>query len=255
MRAFLLGILLALVAVTLASAEPTEIGVSVAAGARLPVDAQLTSLDGHAFDLNSAIDRPTVLLFTDYTCKTLCGPILSFVAHALEESKLIPGLDFKLIVIGLDPKDGADAARTMRHEQLGSNKPLVAASSFLRGDAAQLTSLTGLLGYHYRYDKTSDQFIHPVAAYILDKQGKVSRVLSGIALNGEDMRLGLVEAGQGKVGTLTDQIHLLCSSFDPTRGTYDVAISRVLAAASFATLLSLGGLIGFLVMARPIRRG
>ena len=76
-----------------------------------------------------------------------------------------------------------------------------------------------------------------------------SRVLTGLGLSGGDMRLALVEAGEGRVGTFGDQVRLLCSGFDPAHGTYNVVVSRVLAATGLATMLALGGLIGLLVLA------
>ena len=122
-------------------------------------------------------------------------------------------------------------------------------ATFLTADAASVAALTSALGYRFKYDAEDDVYVHPAAAYVLTADGKVARVLTGLGLSGADMRLALVEAGRGKVGTIRDQVRLLCSSFDPSHGTYNAAISRMLALAGGATALALGGGIGLLALA------
>src|SRR5262249_6335694 len=156
--------------------------------------------------------------FADYTCHTLCGPILDFAAAGLDHSGLQPGADYRLVVIGLDPKDGRDAARTMRHDHLGG--ALAQSAVFLIGSDATVHAATDALGYRSAYDAEHDQFAHPAAAYVLDAQGRVTRVLSGLGLSGTDMRLALVAAGNGHTGTLGDRIRLLCYGYDSVRGIY-----------------------------------
>ena len=222
-------------------------GVSLPPGAQVPLDAMVTDESGNRRMLRELIAEPTVLVFADYTCTTLCGPIVAFVAAALEQSGLRAGEQFRLLTIGLDPKDGAEDAANMRRRHLGDNADLDHASDFVRTDQATADKLTAALGYRYSYDREHDQFIHPGAAYVLRADGQVSRVLTGLGLSGGDMRLALVEAGEGRIGTLGDQVRLLCSGFDPAHGVYNVAVSRVLAATGFATMLALGGLIGALL--------
>ncbi len=226
-----------------------DVGVTLPAAAAVPPDATVLDETGRARRMAELITRPTVLVFADYTCTTLCGPIVAFVASALEQTRLDPGEQYRLLVVGLDPKDGAAEADQMRREHLGGDPALDRASAFVTADAANVQRLTAALGYRTAYDKEHDQFIHPAAAYVLTRSGKVSRVLTGLGLSGTDMRLALVEAGHGRIGTLGDQIRLLCSGFDPTRGTYNVAISRVLEGSAIATLLMLGGLICLLLLA------
>jgi protein SCO1/2 len=190
-----------------------------------------------------------VLVFADFTCTTLCGPIVEFAAAALEKSGLDPVGQFRLIVIGLDPKDQiADAAR-IRRDHLDGNAELKAAASFVTADESTIRRLTSALGYRYIYDDEHDQFIHPGAAYVLRSDGRVSRVLTGLGLSGSDTRLALVEAGEGHIGTFGDEVRLLCSGFDPEHGGYNLLIGRVLAGATLATILTLGGGIGLLVLA------
>jgi protein SCO1/2 len=224
-----------------------QVEVALPEGAALSLDAVVTDERDVEQPLRWLVTRPAVLVFTDYTCKTLCGPILSFISDALAKSGLAPD-QFELLSIGLDPKDTAADTLEMRNAQLGANSALARQGHFLHASEATVQRLTAALGYRYRYDADDDQFIHPAAAYVLRADGVVSRVLTGVGLSGVDMRLALVEAGQGHIGTLRDRIRLLCSHFDPARGIYDPLVSRLVAATGAVTLLLLAGGIGLLIL-------
>jgi len=136
----------------------------------------------------------------------------------------------------------------MRKQHLGGDAALGAATTFVTADQPTVTRLTAALGYRYAYDQEHDQYVHPGAAYVLRADGRVSRVLTGLGLSPADMRLALVDASQGRIGTLGDQVRLLCSGFDPAHGTYNLMVSRVLAATGLATMLSLAGGIGLVIL-------
>jgi protein SCO1/2 len=230
-----------------------DVGVSLPADAAMPLDAIVDS-DGRSRALGSLISRPTILVFADYTCSTLCGPIVAFVAHALKQSGLRAGEQFGMVVVGLDPRDSLDDAARMRHDHLADDPELDAATSFVTADEAIVQRLTQALGYRYAYDAEHDQFVHPGAAYVLRSDGRVARVLTGLGLSGGDLRLALVEAGEGRIGTLGDKIRLVCSGFDPAHGTYNLMVSRLLAATGLGTALVLGSLIGLLMLPGRRRR-
>jgi protein SCO1/2 len=221
-----------------------QVAAAPSPGAQVPTDLSVRVLDRPDVTLGSLIDRPTVLLFADYTCHTLCGPIVAFTGHALGDSGLQQGSDYQLVVIGIDPKVDPAAARSMKQAQLGPADR----ATFLLPDETQLKVLTEALGYRYFYDAANDQYAHAAAAYVLDRSGKVVRVLSGLGLDPVDFRLALVDAGDGKIGTISDRIHLLCYGFDPVQGAYNLAVSRLLSVTAAASVLGLGGLIGTLVM-------
>jgi len=222
-------------------------GVAAPAGAAVPKSTVLIDEKGKERALGSLMTAPTVLVFADFTCRTLCGPTVAFVAAALEQSGLRANEHFRMLVIGLDPKDHvADAAR-MRRDQIGDSA-VGNATTFFMADKSTIEALTSALGYRYRYDAEADQYVHPAAAFVLRADGKVSRVLTGVGLSGADMRLALIEAGEGHIGTLGDQVRLLCSAFDPAHGTYNLLISRVLAGAAMATIVLLGGGISCLAL-------
>lgn len=113
----------------------------------------------------------------------------------------------------------------------------------LLGDDRNIGQLTEALGYNYKYDAAADQFAHPAAAFAVTPDGRISRVLSSLALNPRDLRLALVEAGEGRIGTLGDRLTLLCYGFDATHGVYTSAIKWALQLFSALTIISLLALI------------
>jgi protein SCO1/2 len=233
----------------IAPSDYRNVGVVVPANPTLPLFATVTDASGEDRILDEVVSRPTVLVFADYKCRTLCGPVVSFVTSALEKSGLDPGGQFQLLVIGLDPKNAAADASAVRRQHIDSNSPLFEASNFVTADQATIKTLTAALGYGVHYDADEKSFIHPAAAFVLTAGGKVSRVLTGLGLSGADMRLALVEASAGKIGTVHDQIRLLCSAFDPAHGTYNLLVWRLLEFSAFVTVLLLGGGIGLLLLA------
>jgi protein SCO1/2 len=226
------------------------VSVAPTAGRQVPLSMVVVNDTGVAHTLAEAIDgRPTLLVLADYTCKTLCGPLVAMAGAALAQTGLRAGTDYRLLVVGLDPRDGAAEAATMKRAQIGTDGPL-AASLFLTSDAANVKRLADALGYRYAYDSENDQFAHPAAAFVLTADGRVARVLSSLGLAATDLRLALVEAGEGRIGTLADRVRLLCYGFDPVAGAYSATIRRWLMIASAATVAALFGGIAFMLTVR-----
>ena len=195
--------------------------------------------------------KPAILVFADYTCRTLCGPVLTFVAAGLERSGLAAGADYGLVVIGLDPKDDIKSARIAKAARVGSGTPLAAATVTLTGEEAAVRAATDALGYRYAYDAEHGQFAHPTAAFAVNSAGRVTRVLSGLTLDGANLRMALVEAGEGRVGSLGDRLRVLCYGFDPVRGVYTEKITLWLELAAIVTLF---GMAFAMVMMNAISR-
>ncbi len=230
-------------------AELDKVSANPAPNAQLPLSTGFMDETGKRLTLSEAIGaRPAILIFADYTCTNLCGPVLTFAAGGLEKTKLVPGRDFHLVVIGLDPKDSLAEAKAMKASRLGGDTALARATVLLTGTARSIHEVTAAAGYHFAYDAEHDQFAHPAAAYVVSAQGRITRVLSGLGLTGRDLRLALVDAGNGHVGSFADRVRLLCYGFDPKLGIYTETITRWLTAACIATVIALAGtilLLGF----------
>jgi protein SCO1/2 len=237
----------------LAPKDYRNIGVSVPPGATLPRNVVVTEVGGRERRLAELVTRPSVLVFADYKCRDLCGPVLDFVTHALGGSGLRAGDQFGMVVIGLDPKDSAADAATMRSAHIERGTALDGATTFVTADQATVATLTKALGYRFAYDAEAQAYVHPAAAYVLAADGRVARVLTGLGLSATDMRLALVEAADGKIGTISDRIRLLCSHFDPAHGQYNLLVSRLLAISGAVTVIALGG--GIVLLALAGRRG
>ena len=255
--------LLTIVAAVIASAAPAVAGVPAAQvktveaapapNAMLPLELGFLDETGRAVTLGKAIGQlPAAVIFADYTCRTLCGPVLEFATDGLAKTGLKPGVDYRLVVIGIDPRDGLAAARTMRAKHIDGTSPINQATTFLSGRDAEIHAVTQAAGLHYYYDSEHDQFAHPAAVYVVDPGGHVRRVLSPLGLDGADLRLAIIDAGRGAVGTLADRIHLLCYGYDPVKGIYTERITTLLSIAAAITLLVLA--LGILTMVAREKR-
>ncbi|GJE10700.1 MULTISPECIES: electron transporter [Methylobacterium] len=227
----------------LVQADLARVAAAPSPGARAPLDLPVTDArTGRATTLGQALaGRPTLLLPVDYTCGNVCDPMVSMSADALAATGL-PAGGYALILVGIDPRDDAAAARRMIRETLGDRADAIALVPLVAAEAA-VARLTGALGYTAIYDADTDSFAHPAAALLLAGDGRVARVLSPLALTGRDLRLALTEAGEGRIGGLADRLALLCYGFDAVRGVYTPLVQRILAVAGIVTILAIGLLI------------
>lgn len=251
----LLAILLVALWPAAASAALTQSQLDAVAlappkNARAPLDLTFRGLDGRETTLADAISgRPTLLMPVDYTCKQTCGPALSIAASALSRTGLQAGTDYSLVVVGIDARDGIEAARRFTEGQVGG--PGV---SVLTGDASAIRTLTNAIGYSFASDEQNDAIAHPTGFVTLAADGHVSRALSSLALTPTDLRLSLIEAGQGKIGGLTGRLALLCYGFDAVHGIYTRQITTLLRLAGGVTVVAIAGAIALLSW-RSSRRG
>ncbi|MBV9289562.1 MAG: SCO family protein [Hyphomicrobiales bacterium] len=232
-------------AAALAPDQLAAVGFNPPPRAALPLDAPLTDLDGRNTTLGAAMTgKPSVVVFADYDCPELCSPVLALTGAALVQSGLEPSGDYRLIVIGLNPRASAADGRRMIREQIGFSTPIGRATTAVTASEPMIARLAAAVGYSYAYDTEHRRYAHPVALFVVASDGRLSRVLSGLAISGADVRLALVEAGKGAIGGIADQIHLLCYGFGAAVGDYNNRVRVLLAAASAATLLAiLGGLM------------
>ena len=242
-------------AARLTQMELARVAVAPPPDARAPLDLAFTEAEGERAVTLAAVagGRPVVLLPVDYTCGNVCDPMLSLSAAALEATGLVAGRDYGFVLVGLDPGDDAAAARRMLAADLGA-APSPVRPRALVGTAAAVETLTRALGYGYVPDPGTDSIAHPAAAILLTPEGRVARILSPLALNGRDLRLALVEAGEGRTGSLGDRLALLCYGFDAARGIYTPLVRRIVAVAGVATVLGIGLLVLLLARAGRVRR-
>lgn len=231
----------------LVQADLARVAVAPPPGARVPEDLAATDAEtGQPTTLGRALaGRPALLLPVDYTCGNVCDPMVSMSADALAATGLKPD-DYALVLVGIDPRDDAAAARHMLTDTLGT-RAAVRPHALIVTDAA-LARLTAALGYTAVYDAGTDSFAHPAAALLLAGDGRVARVLSPLALTGRDLRFALTEAGEGRIGGFADRLALLCYGYDAASGVYTPLVQRILTVAGIVTVLAIGLLVGGLTL-------
>ena len=232
----------------LVKAELDKVGVVPDPNARIPLDLPVTdATTGRTLRLGAVLDgRPVLLLPVDYTCGNVCDPMIGQSGEALTATGLPPG-ERRLVLIGIDPHDDAATARRSVAALWGDrpDPPVI-----LVAGAEAVVRLMAALGYRYTYDRDTDSFAHPAAALLLTGDGRLAQVLSPLALTGKDLRLAFTEAGEGRIGTVTDRLILLCYGYDAAKGLYAPLIGRILMVAGIVTVLGIGLLIAALIRIR-----
>lgn len=200
--------------------------------------------------------KPVVLALVYYKCPMLCTLVLNGLVRAMKPLGFEVGRDFEIVTVSFDPREGPDLAQIKKENYIKSYGRTEAVSGwhFLVGEAEPIRRLTDAVGFRYAYDEKSDQFAHASAIMVLTPEGKVSKYFYGIEYNTKDLRLGLVEASENRIGTRADELMLLCFHYDPTTGRYGLAITRILQGLGVMTILGLGSFILISVVRERRRR-
>ena len=186
--------------------------------------------------------KPIVLSLVYFDCPALCTEVLNGELRTMKAISLDLGKDFEALTISFEPKDTPALARAKRDVYIGQYGRPEAADHwhFLTGEQQSIDALTNVAGFQYAYDSSIRQYAHAAAILVLTPDGRIDRYFYGVQYAARDVRLGLVEASQGKIGTLTDHALLYCYQYDPMTGKYGVMVMNVLRAAGGLTVLVLG---------------
>ena len=189
--------------------------------------------------------HPVVLAMGYYQCPVLCSMVRSGMAQGLSGVSLTAGSDFTVVNVSIDPRETpmiAAAEKTAVVQRYG--RPESAEGwHFLVGEQPAIDTLAEAIGFRYYYDQNLDQYGHPSGLVILTPEGRIARYFYGIEYNPTDLRLGLVEASQGKIGNPIDQFMLFCYQYDPTTGRYTMLVMNIVRAAGALTVLAVGSVL------------
>ncbi len=227
-----------------------EIGFDQRLDQPLPPDVTFADEDGRPVTLGSYFGkRPIVLVFVYYECPLLCTQVLNALTTSLDVMSLEPGRDFDIVTISFDPREtpALAAAKKASYLQKYRRPGAAAAWHFLTGTEASIGRATKAAGFRYVWDDSLKQFAHPTGIMVVTPEGKMARYLFGIEYGPRDLRLAIVDASAGKVGTPADSFLLYCYHYDPMTGRYGLAILRAMRIAGAATVLSLALLVGVLI--------
>ncbi len=247
-RAVALGLAALCASTSAAQSLPAQaqVGFDQRLGARLPLDARFALEDGREIALGELFGRrPVVLAFVYYECPMLCGQVLAGLVRSLRAIPLDAGTDFEVVAVGIDPGETPALARAKRASCLEAYGRAGAEDGwhFLTGAEGEIRRVADAAGFRYAYDPSTDQYAHAAGLVVATPAGELSRYFFDVEFPARDLRLGIVEAGAGAVGTAIDQVLLFCFHYDPSRGRYSLAIWSIVRLAGLATVSALAGFV------------
>jgi protein SCO1/2 len=233
-----------------------EVTIEQRLNSQLPLDAEFRDETGKTVPLGSFFGkRPVVLTLVYYDCPMLCTQILNGMVRAAKVLTFTPGQDYDVVAISFDARETSQLAAEKKAVYLKRyGRPETARGwHFLTGDVNSIKRVTEAVGFRYIWDVHTAQFAHASAIYVLTPQGRLSKYFYGIDYSPKDMRLGLIEASNNKIGNPVDQIMLFCYHFDPHAAKYTPFALGLLRVAGAATVLTLGGFV-FIMLRRERRQ-
>jgi protein SCO1 len=207
-----------------------------------PIPLELTFNDeaGRAVKLGDYFGRrPVILVLAYYQCPRLCTLVLNGLVQGMLEMPLVAGKDFEVITVSFDPREGPDLAASKKESYLQRyGRPGAAGGwHFLTGEESQIRQLADAVGFHYRFDPGKNQYMHASGIMIATPEGRLSRYFYDVKYSGRDLRLGLVEASQNKIGSAVEQILLYCFHYDPTLGRYSASVMNFIRVGGIFTVV------------------
>lgn len=224
----------------------SSVGFDQRIGQDLPLDLTFRDESGTAVRLADYFGaRPVVLVPVYFRCPMLCSTVLNGLQISLGEVPFSAGKDYTVLAVSFDPKDTPAAAREKKERELRRLAPEIAAGwHFLSTDADTVHRFTEAIGFRYAADPVTGEFAHTAGVVVATPHGVLSRYFFGVAYPSRDLRLGLVEAGDEKLGSVVDHVLLYCFKYNPNTGKYSAtAIGILRIAAALTALLLAGGLL------------
>lgn len=223
--------------------ELQGVGVEEHLGGYIPLYLKFTGGDSQTVSLDSYFhkDKPVIIVLAYYTCPMLCTMVLNGLGDGVRDMKLIPGKDYDILTISIDSSETpllAEAKKTNYVNYVG--RPDIASGwHFFVGKQNAIDSLAKALGFHYYYDEKQKQFAHPAVVFVLSPSGEITRYLYGLEFKSNDLRMALLEAARGKIGTTLDKIVLYCYHYDPDAKGYVLFATRLMRLAGVVTIVIL----------------
>ncbi len=229
-------------------------------GDKLPLDLAFTDSTGKAVKLGDYFDgeRPVVIAMIYYRCPMLCGLVLNGMTEAFKNMKMTIGEEFQVVVVSFDPLETPELAAQNKRGYLaeyGRDTGTVAAGwHFLVGKEKNIKQLTETIGFGYAWEPTTKQYVHKASIQVITPDGVLSRYLYNVVFEPKTMRLSLVEASDGKIGTTIDQFILSCFHYDPATGTYAAQAMGIVRLGGFGTMILIGLVVGVWIVIGKKRR-
>ena len=223
-----------------------NVGVDQNLNHQIPLDLVFKDETGKTVHLGDYFtDKPVILSLIYFDCPQLCPMVENGLLASLKELKFDIGKQFEVVTVSFDPRDTPAVAYAKKavYMNMYNRKGASEGWHFLTGSEASIRALTEAVGFRYNYDAEAQQFAHATAIMVLTPQGKLSRYFFGINYPAGDLRLSLVEASQGDIGSPVDALLLFCCRYDISQGKYSLIISHVLFVGGLVTVIILGALL------------
>jgi protein SCO1 len=220
-----------------------NVGIEQHLDAQVPSDLTFRDDSGKTVKLGDYFGhKPLILNLVYYNCTMLCGEALAGLSSAMRLVKFDVGNEFDVITISFDPRETPEMAAAKKKDYVKRYGRANAAAGwhFLTGQPDSINALTKVVGFQYQYDAKSNQYAHATAIMVLTPQGRISRYFYGVDFPPKDLRMGLVEASQGKIGNAVDAVLLYCYHYNPETGKYGAMVANILRLAAAATILIMG---------------
>ena len=218
---------------------------------RLPLDATFRDEYDREVTLGRYFNqqRPVILAFVYYQCPMLCTQVMNGISSSLRALTFTAGEDFDVVLVSFDPRDtpAAAAEKKRTHLKYWASEQTSGGWHFLTGDEAIIKRVANAAGFTYQWDPQTQQFAHVSGVLVATPDGKLSRYFYGVEYSPKELRMALVEAGQGHIGSAIDELLLYCYHYDPETGRYGVMIMNLVRAAGILTVASM---VGFIVVSR-----
>jgi protein SCO1 len=220
-----------------------NVGIEQHLDAQVPPDLTFRDDTGKTVKLGDYFGhKPLILNLVYYNCTMLCGEALAGLASAMRLVKFDVGNEFDIITVSFDPRETPEMAAAKKKDYVERYGRANAAAGwhFLTGPPDSINALTKAVGFQYQYDPKTNQYAHATAIMVLTPQGRISRYFYGVDFPPKDLRMGLVEASQYKIGNAVDAVLLYCYHYNPETGKYGAMVANILRLAAAATILILG---------------
>ncbi|MDQ2920677.1 MAG: SCO family protein [Acidobacteriota bacterium] len=227
----------------------TGVGIDQKLNEQLPLDLVFRNENGEDVKLGSYFGKkPVVLSLVYYQCPMLCNQVLNGMVTAFKVMAFKPGEEFEVVTVSFDPRETPALAASKKKtyvDYLPEAKRPGAASGwhFLTGDEASIKRITDAVGFRYHFDEATNQFAHASGVFVATPQGKLARYFYGIEYAPRDLRLGLIEAAENKIGSPVDQLLLYCFHYDPATGKYGAAVMNLMRLGGVVTVIAIVGLL------------
>jgi protein SCO1/2 len=223
-----------------------NVGFRPELNAQMPLDTAFTDETGKSVQLGQYFhqQKPVVLAFVYYGCPMLCTQLEQGVVGSLRMLSFNPGRDYEVVFVSFDERDTPEMAAAKKNTAMDHfrRKETAAGWHFLTGSKPSITAITNAANFHFNFDAKNNLFAHASGITLLTPDGRISRYFYGVEFPGRDLRLGLVDASQGKIGTPVDKMLLFCFQYDPSTARYSATILRIM------RLLAVGTVAGLLLM-------